>query len=91
MLADLAASDPDFSWRQVGIVDRHGRAAVHTGADNKDTKGCFIGEDYVVMGNFLAGQNVLDDMNAAWLGSQGELFEDRLLKVVVAGRDAGGI
>ena len=90
VLADLAASDPDFSWRQVGIVDRHGRAAVHTGTDNKDTKGCHIGEDYVVMGNFLAGQNVLDDMNAAWLGSAGDLFEDRLLKVVVAGRDAGG-
>jgi uncharacterized Ntn-hydrolase superfamily protein len=71
-------------------VDRHGRAAVHTGSDNKDTKGSYIGEDYIVMGNYLAGQNVLDDMNEAWLSSAGELFENRLLKVVVAGRDAGG-
>jgi uncharacterized Ntn-hydrolase superfamily protein len=90
VIEDLAATDPHFSWRQVGIVDRNGRTAVHTGADNKDTKGAYTGDDYVVMGNYLAGQNVLDDMNAAWLGSEGDLFENRLLKTVVAGRDAGG-
>ena len=63
---------------------------MHTGGDNKETKGSYTGEDYIVMGNMLAGQNVLDDMKAAWLGSAGELFEDRLLRTVVAGRDAGG-
>ena len=27
VLKDLAETDPDFAWRQVGIVDRHGRVA----------------------------------------------------------------
>lgn len=90
VMEDLAATDPHFSYRQVGIVDRHGRTAVHTGTDNKDTKGAFSGENYIVMGNALTGQNVLDDMHAAWLASEGDLFEDRLMKTVVAARDAGG-
>ncbi len=90
VLNDLGESDAGYAYRQIGIVDRHGRAAVHTGSSAKPSKGAVIGPNYLVMGNFLASDQVLEDMNKAWLGSKGALFEDRLLKTVIAGRDAGG-
>jgi len=90
VLKELAESDKHFAWRQVGIVDRHGRAAVHTGSECKQFSSAITGDGYLVMGNYLLTEQVVPDMNAAWLESEGELFEDRLMSVAVAARDAGG-
>jgi uncharacterized Ntn-hydrolase superfamily protein len=90
VLHEIGESDPGFAYRQIGIVDRHGRAAVHTGEQAKVHKGALIGEGYLVMGNLLASDRVLPDMQRAWLASDGELFEERLMRVITAGRDAGG-
>jgi uncharacterized Ntn-hydrolase superfamily protein len=89
-LREVSESDEHFSWRQIGIVDHHGRAAVHTGSDCKSFSSSVVGDGYLVMGNYLLTDRVVPDMNAAWLASDGELFEDRLLRVAVAARDAGG-
>jgi len=90
VLAEIAQSDPGFQYRQIGIVDRHGRVAVHTGNEAKDHKGAIMGDGYVVMGNLLGSAQVLPEMDRAWRESEGQLFEERLMRVVVAGRDAGG-
>ena len=90
VLKELAETDPDFAWRQVGIVDRHGRVAVHTGSSNKDHKGSIVGTDYLVMGNYLKTGQVVENMNRAFLDSAGHILEDRLLAAITAGRDAGG-
>lgn len=90
VIAELAESDPGYAWRQVGIVDRHGRVAAHTGSEAKAHKGALIGDGYVVMGNLLLTDQVLPDMEKAWRASAGELFEERLMRVIAAGRDAGG-
>jgi uncharacterized Ntn-hydrolase superfamily protein len=90
VLAEIGESDPGFAWRQIGIVDRHGRVAVHTGDEAKQHKGALVGDGYVVMGNLLATDRVLPDMEKAWRDSAGELFEERLMRVITAGRDAGG-
>jgi uncharacterized Ntn-hydrolase superfamily protein len=90
VIAELAETDPHFAWRQVGIVDRHGRTAVHTGEANKQHKGSITGPGYLVMGNLLASDRVLPDMDSAWKDSEGEIFEERLLRAITAGRDAGG-
>ena len=90
VLAEVGESDPGFAWRQIGIVDRHGRAAAHTGAEAKQHKGALVGDGYVIMGNLLLTDQVLPDMEKAWRDSAGELFEERLMRVVTAGRDAGG-
>ena len=90
VLKELAESDPDFAWRQVGIVDRHGRAAVHTGDSNKDNKGSIVGTDYLVMGNYLKTDQVVENMSRAFEDSAGAILEDRLLAAITAGRDAGG-
>lgn len=90
VLAELAQSDHGFAYRQIGIVDRHGRVAVHTGEEAKDHKGAIVGDGYVVMGNLLGSAQVLPEMDRAWRESERELFEERLMRVVTAGRDAGG-
>lgn len=90
VIAELGESDPGYAWRQIGIVDRHGRVAAHTGAEAKQHKGALIGDGYVVMGNLLLTDQVLPDMEKAWKDSAGELFEERLMRVITAGRDAGG-
>lgn len=90
VLKDLGETDPGYAYRQIGIVDRHGRAAVHTGTGAKPSKGSIIGPNYLVMGNFLASDQVLEDMNKAWHDSTGTLFEERLLRTIIAGRNAGG-
>lgn len=90
VLKELSETDPGFAWRQIGIVDRHGRAAVHTGSSNKDYKGSITGDGYLVMGNYLKSDRVVKDMNEAFLASKGKSLEDRLLAAITAGRDAGG-
>jgi uncharacterized Ntn-hydrolase superfamily protein len=90
VLAELEKSDEGFEYRQIGIVDRNGRVGVHTGKKNKNHKGAITGDGYVVMGNLLASDRVLPDMEAAWHDSKQELFEERLMRVITAGRNAGG-
>lgn len=90
VIKELSESDPHFAWRQIGIVDRHGRVAVHTGAQCKVHSDAIVGDSYVVMGNYLLTDQVVPKMNAAWEASAGQLFEDRLMAVTVAARDEGG-
>lgn len=91
VLRELGESDAGYDWRQIGIVDRHGRSAVHTGSSVKESKGSVTGLNYLVMGNFLASDQVVADMDKAWHDSRNSpVFESRLLAVVKAGRDAGG-
>jgi len=90
VIKELSETDDHFAWRQIGIVDRHGRAAVHTGSECKEFSSAITGPNYLVMGNYLLTDKVVPAMNQAWLGSEGKLFEDRLMAVVVAARNAGG-
>jgi uncharacterized Ntn-hydrolase superfamily protein len=90
VLDELAECDPDFSWRQVGIVDWRGRSAVHTGEKVKEPRGGHAGPDFVAMGNFLSSENVVPAMEKAWRDSRESLFEWKLLRALEAGRDAGG-
>ncbi len=90
ILETLRASDPHFAYRQVGIVDAAGRVAVHSGAFGKDYTGHLTGEGFVVMGNLLAGSQVVQAMHDAWHEAAAEYFEERLVRVVEAGYGAGG-
>ena len=90
VLKELRESDEHFEHRQIGIVDRKGRSAVFSGAECKQYTDAVSGENYVVMGNMLKTDKVVPAMDKAWHDSAGQLFEDRLLACVVAGRDQGG-
>jgi uncharacterized Ntn-hydrolase superfamily protein len=90
VLDELASNDEFSEYRQIGIIDRNGHAAVFTGAENKDWSGCLQGRDWIAMGNYLKGEHIVEAMAAAYHDADGEILEERLMRAIEAGRDAGG-
>lgn len=90
VLAELAATDPGHQWRQIGIVDAQGRVAVHTGERNGPYAGHVVGDGFVALGNVLEGPDVPKAIAAGFSHARGEKFEERLMRAIEAGRNAGG-
>lgn len=90
VIDQLAVADPWIEYRQLAVVDDDGNAAVRHGAKNKDWTGHRIGDGYVVLGNAITGPQVVDAMEQTFLASPNEDLEERLMRAVEAGRDAGG-
>ncbi|MCY4592321.1 MAG: DUF1028 domain-containing protein [Alphaproteobacteria bacterium] len=90
VLVHLAAADPGFSYRQVGIVAADGVVAMHTGENCRPWAGHRTGDGYAVFGNVLAGEATAAAMEESWENSSGSELDERLLRAVEAGRDAGG-
>jgi uncharacterized Ntn-hydrolase superfamily protein len=88
-LAILTGNDPQESLRQVGVVDRQGGAATHTGKDCFDWAGGVTAEGVACQGNILAGAAVIHDMLAAYQSAPGEMA-DRLVTALLAADAAGG-
>jgi uncharacterized Ntn-hydrolase superfamily protein len=89
-LEEVRASDRFAEHRQLGIVDRNGNSAVFTGKESLDWRGHRNGRNYVVMGNYLVNGQVVEAMEDAWLSSEAEILEERLMRAVEAGKAAGG-
>lgn len=90
-LQRLLEEDDARAHRQVGIVDVDGGSASHTGQSCLDWAGSLTGEGYAIQGNILAGSEVVDDMEEAWLASSDEPdLARRLLAALAAGDAAGG-
>jgi uncharacterized Ntn-hydrolase superfamily protein len=83
-------SDPQREYRQVGIIDREARTAVHTGNATRGFSGHHSGENYAVLGNVLASEEVITAMAAAFEGAHAKSLAERMLRSLEAGRDAGG-
>ncbi|HEU5423322.1 MAG TPA: DUF1028 domain-containing protein [Nitrolancea sp.] len=90
VIEELVRADPFPEYRQLAVVDADGFAAARTGAKNRAWAGHRLGDGYVVLGNAIAGEAVVDAMEAAFRAEPGEDLEERLLRSVEAGRDAGG-
>ncbi len=90
VIEQLVAGDPFPEYRQLGVVDDDGFAAARTGTENSDWCGHRTGDGYVVLGNALSGEQVIDAMEQAFLADTGEDLEERLMRAIEAGRDAGG-
>lgn len=88
-LGELLSSDADRDQRQVGIVDAQGGSAAHTGKACFPWAGHLTGENYSIQGNILAGRDVVEAMQSAFLGTSGELAE-RLMAALQAGDQEGG-
>jgi uncharacterized Ntn-hydrolase superfamily protein len=89
VIARLTAADELRSERQVGVVDRAGRAASYTGEQCLDWAGGRTGDGYAVQGNLLAGPQVVDAMATGYETARGE-FAERLLSALLAGQAGGG-
>ena len=90
-LQRLIEDDEGRDHRQVGIVDVDGGAATHTGHACLDWAGGATGDGYAIQGNILAGEEVVEAMEAAWQESgDDEPLARRLLLALAAGDAAGG-
>jgi uncharacterized Ntn-hydrolase superfamily protein len=90
-LQRLLEEDEGRDHRQVGIVDVEGGAASHTGSACLDWAGSLTGDGYAIQGNILAGSEVVEAMETAWLASDPAApLARRLLAALAAGDEAGG-
>jgi uncharacterized Ntn-hydrolase superfamily protein len=70
-------------------LDRHG-AFAYTGPVCQPWCGDRVGDHSKVAGNLLAGPEVLEVMQAAFLGAEDQALAERLLRALEAGLKAGG-
>lgn len=83
-------ADPYSAERQLMYLEHGGRGVALTGGKARPWCGHVEGEDFAVAGNVLAGENVVTAMARAFAAAAGLELEDRLLRALEAGRDAGG-
>lgn len=86
----LIGGDEQREFRQIGIVDVHGRSASFTGARCFDWAGSRQAPHVAVQGNVLAGAGVLDAMLQRYADGGGEPLPLRLIGALGAGQAAGG-
>lgn len=89
-LAKVLAGDDAAKVRQLGIVDSAGRSAAWSGEDCTPWFGDRTGSGYAIQGNMLTGPDVLAQMEAAFIGSEGSELAERLLLTLEAGQTVGG-
>lgn len=90
-ISALTAADENRAQRQVGMVDRNGRAAAFTGDGCYDWAGHIVGDGFSCQGNILVPGTV-EAMAAAFEKARrgpGELA-DWLVEALSAGQAAGG-
>jgi uncharacterized Ntn-hydrolase superfamily protein len=79
---------PDY--RQLTVVDVHGRTAVHSGAQSLGVHTHVQGDQAVAAGNLLADESVISALLTGYADSTSEAFEARLLDGLRAATAAGG-
>lgn len=90
-LRELAGSDPDFDYRQVSLIDRDGTVAFHSGTHVPGWAGHSLGQGCIALGEGAAGAGVTTAMTSIFEASTDEDLDERLLRALEAGRDAGGL
>lgn len=85
-------TEPDTlrEQRQLGIVDMYGTSAAFTGEQCMDWAGSIQGEGYTIQGNILTGPEVVQEMERAYLETEGYPLAERLFAALQAGEAAGG-
>ncbi|MEJ2747121.1 MAG: DUF1028 domain-containing protein [Anaerolineae bacterium] len=90
-IASLIEADEQRETRQIGVVDRNGRAAAYTGSECHAWAGHIVGGGFACQGNILIPGTV-EAMAAEFervRGGDGELA-DWLVAALAAGQAAGG-
>lgn len=90
IMQSFGRTDPDFDYRQFGVIDREGRVAAHTGSKTKPWTGHHVGTNFACYGNHLRGPETVQGIVAGFLASPQAPLEERLLAAIEGGRDAGG-
>lgn len=85
----VTAVTPNIEFRQLLVVDAHGRAAAYSGGRALGVFGDAVGEGVVAGGNMLASADIPQLMVDAFSAATGDL-EVRLLAAMNAAMAAGG-
>jgi uncharacterized Ntn-hydrolase superfamily protein len=85
----LLADDPQEAYRQVAMVDRFGRTAVHTGGRCIQAAGHRVGNQMSVQANMMRSDTVPAAMAAAY-GEAGGDLANRLVAALEAAEAEGG-
>lgn len=87
----LIGGDEGKALRQVGLVDKAGRAAAYTGADCLDWAGHIVGQGFACQGNILVPGTVEAMARQFEQARQGPgELADWLVEALAAGQEAGG-
>ena len=89
-MAAMIGADTGIAYRQLGAIDSAGLVAGYTGEQCVPYAAHRVGPDYIVMGNWLAGSQVIDGLQRGFVESEGEAFVRRLIASLEGGRDSGG-
>ena len=89
-LHQLLADDPQEAARQVAMIDRGGRVAVHTGARCTPHAGHAVGDQMSVQANMMERDTVPAAMVRAYSAASGAGFAERLLAALDAAEAEGG-
>jgi uncharacterized Ntn-hydrolase superfamily protein len=90
VVARLTSEDEGRNHRQVGIVDRDGRAATYTGSECYAWAGGRTGKGYAAQGNILVSQETVDAMAETFEATAEKPLAERLLACLDAAQTAGG-
>jgi uncharacterized Ntn-hydrolase superfamily protein len=86
----LTSADEEREHRQLGVVDRDGRAATYTGSECHDWAGGRTGDGYAAQGNILVSEDTVNALAETFEGTAGSLLAARLLDCLDAAQAAGG-
>ena len=86
----LEADDPDYDYRQFGIIDREGAVFAHTGSKIGQWAGQQVGPYYAAYGNGLLGPQTVEGIIQGFMSDPDAPLEERLMRGIEGGRDAGG-
>jgi len=84
------SSDSLFELRQVGVLNINGEGYAFTGNKNFPYAGHIVSKGYVILGNLLKSENVLKDMEKAFLSNVNKPLAERIILSLEAGEKAGG-
>ena len=89
-LHQLLADDPQEAARQVAMIDRGGRVAVHTGSRCIKHAGHAVGDQVSAQANIMDRDTVPAAMVRAYSAASGVAFAERLLAALDAAQAEGG-
>jgi uncharacterized Ntn-hydrolase superfamily protein len=89
-LAGVMATAPHAEYRQLAVIDAHGRTASYSGRRMLGRHGSRRGTDCVAAGNLLGTADVITAMTAAFEQRPQDHLASRLLGALRAGAAAGG-
>jgi uncharacterized Ntn-hydrolase superfamily protein len=90
VIEEACDSDRFREWRQIAVVRPGGDIACYTGGKAVPWAGHVHGKNFATAGNVLVGAGVVDAMAKAFESAADAELEERLMRGIEAGRDAGG-